>query len=102
VTRNPFLNALAAFAYIAGVASFMFFGARIEDAKIGIFAPIAALSLFTLSAGFMAYVFCYQPFVLYFDGKKKQAIDLFLRTLGIFGGVTILLLIIIASGIFQK
>lgn len=102
MTKNPILNALAALLYIIAVSSFMFFGQRIEDSSIGIFAPIAALSLFTLSAGIMGYVFLFHPVQMIIEGKKKQGVELFLKTLAIFGGITFLLLATILSGIFNQ
>lgn len=63
-------------------------------------APIAAISLLTLSAAVMAYLFCFQPIQLYLDGKKKQGIKLFLSTMGIFGGITILILILMFFRVF--
>ncbi len=94
MTKNPILNALAAFAYIFSVSSFIFFGQRIEDDNIGILAPVMALSLFTLSAAAMGYIFLSQPLQMITEGKKKQGVNLFLTTLGIFGGITIVILLI--------
>jgi hypothetical protein len=42
----------------------------------------------------MAYVFGYQPLRLFLDDKKKEAVSLFLKTVGIFGGITIILIIV--------
>lgn len=56
--------------------------------------PIIMLSLFTLSAAIMAYIFGYQPLQLFLDGKKKDAVSLFLKTVGIFGGITLGLVIV--------
>jgi hypothetical protein len=51
--------------------------------------PIIMLSLLVLSVAVMAYIFGYQPLVLFLDNKKKEAISLFLKTVGIFGGITL-------------
>ena len=56
------------------------------------------LSLFTLSAAVMAYVFGYEPFQLYFDGKKKQALDLALKTIAAFAIITAIILVLLFSG----
>jgi NRPS condensation-like uncharacterized protein len=98
MTKNPIINALAAIAYIGIVSSIMLFGEKIGGPKASIFAPIAFLSLFTLSAATMAYIFGYQPFVMYFDNKKKQAIKLFLQTIAVFGSITMLLLLLLLTG----
>jgi len=50
----------------------------------------------------MGYLFLYQPFIFYFDGKKKQALDLFFQTLLIFGGITIAVFIFLFSSAFSK
>lgn len=62
-------------------------------------APVAILSLFTLSAAVMAYIFGYQPFQLYFENKKKAALDLALKTILVFAGLTIIALTVLFSGV---
>lgn len=85
MTKNPLINALAAIAYIALVSAVMFYGTRtVESQTDSVLAPLAILSLFTLSAAVMGYIFLYKPFQAYFDGKKQEALNLFLKTLGIF------------------
>lgn len=101
MTKNPFFNALAAILYIVFIALVMFFGTKNLGPSDTIIAPIAMISLFTLSAAVMGYLFCYQPGMLYFDGKKKEAINLFLQTIGIFGAFTIIILLVLFSGIFK-
>ena len=90
MTKNPFLNALAAVLYISVVASLMFYGPERVGPVDSVLLPIAMLSLFVLSVATMGYIFFYEPFQLYFDGKKKEALDLFLKTIAIFAGVTVL------------
>lgn len=65
-------------------------------------APVAMISLFTLSAAVMAYLFGYQPFQLYFDNKRKEAVNLFLQTVLIFGLITALFLGLLFSGILSS
>ena len=101
MTKNPLVNAFAAFFYIAVVASSMFYGTKISGPVNSIIGPIAVISLFTLSAAVMGYIFGYQPFQLYFDGKKKQAINLAFQTIAVFGGITFLLLVLLFSGIVK-
>lgn len=93
MTKNPFLNALAAVAYVSLVASIMFYG--LKSAPPGpdtIVVPIAMISLFTLSAAVMGYVFLSTPLQLLLAGEKKRAVNLFLQTVLIFAGITALLL----------
>ncbi len=98
MTKNPILNALAATVYIFIVAFVMFYGISHAPGEDTVIIPIAMMSLFTLSAAVMGYLFVYQPLMLYFDGKKKQGINLFLQTLGVFGVITALLLAALFSG----
>ncbi|OGH15911.1 MAG: hypothetical protein A2869_00300 [Candidatus Levybacteria bacterium RIFCSPHIGHO2_01_FULL_40_58] len=76
----------------------MFYGTKISGPVDSIIGPIAAISLFTLSAAVMAYVFGYEPFQLYFDGKKKQALDLALKTIAAFAIITAIILVLLFSG----
>ncbi|MBI3342471.1 hypothetical protein HY024_05095 [Candidatus Curtissbacteria bacterium] len=101
MTRNPFINAFAATFYITIVASVMFYGTEHNHPNNTIIVPIAVLSLFTLSAAVMAYLFLYQPLQLYLDGKKKNAVNFFLQTIAAFGGITILVFALLFSGVFR-
>lgn len=103
MTKNPLLNALAAAAYVAIVASIMFYGPKVagHHSEDTVIAPIAILSLFSLSAAVMGYVFLAQPLQLYLDGKKGPAVKLFSRTLAIFAGITAVLVALLISGWFS-
>ena len=102
MTKNPLLNALAASAYIVLIASVMYFGTRnVPGPDNSVFAPIVALSILTLSAAVMGYIFFYQPVLLFLEGKKKAAVDLFVRTVGVFAVITALLLTLFFSGIIR-
>jgi hypothetical protein len=101
MTKNPIYNALAALAYIVAVSLFMFYGTQNLPKEDTVVAPIAALSLFTLSAAVMAYIFFYNPVLLFLEGKKKDALDLFLKTVGVFGAVTVTILTIYFSALFR-
>lgn len=46
------------------------------------FGPVAFLLLFSLSALICGILVFYYPYLLFFDGKKKEAIDLVLFTTG--------------------
>ena len=96
MTKIPLVNAILAILYIVLVSLVLYYGTVLKVGNKSLIAPIALISLFTFSAATMGYLFLYQPFVLYFDGKKQLALDLFLRTLLIFGGITA----IIFAGLF--
>jgi hypothetical protein len=63
--------------------------------------PLVVISLFTISAAVMGYLFCYQPFVLYAEGKKTAAIHFFFHTTAIFALCTLLSLALLISGFFR-
>lgn len=88
MSRNPFLNALAATAYIVGIASVLYYGPGKAVVIDGVIAPIIFLSLFVLSAAMMGYFFLYQPIQFFFEGKPKEATKLFLTTVIIFACIT--------------
>ncbi len=100
MTKNPFLNALAALTYISIISSVMFFTV---DKKLGntILVPIFMLSLFSLSAAIMGYIFLSQPVQLFLDGKKKAGVKLFLQTVGIFACIPVLVLILINTKVLR-
>jgi len=95
MSKNPILNGLVALLYIIVLVLGMFFGTKNIKGPDPFLAPIAMISVFTLSAAAMGYLYCYQPIQLYFEGKKKQGTKLFLQTVGVFGGFTILILILL-------
>lgn len=83
MTKNPFYNAFAAAGYIIlvvlGINSMSRFAP--ED---NILMPMAALSLLVLSVCVMGFVFFFEPFRMYFDGKRAEALALFGKTVAIF------------------
>lgn len=101
MTKNPIINAGSATLYITFVALFMFYGSNLFPPKDTILAPIAMISLFTLSAAMMGYFFLYQPFMLALDGHKKQAVQLFLHTVAFFAGITFFIFVLLFLGVIQ-
>jgi hypothetical protein len=63
------------------------------------FAPITVLFVLTLSVAVMAFLFFYQPLLLFIEGKKKEAVNLFVKTVGIFAAITAVVLILLFSGL---
>ena len=98
MTKNPIINALLAAAYIALVASFMFFG-KMEDRPDTIIVPIAMISLFTFSAAVMGYIFLSVPPQLFLSGKKAAGVTLFVQTLAAFGVLTVIFLTAMLTGL---
>ena len=92
MSKSPLLNALLAILYIHIVVLTIFYGGEYaSEAPETILIPIAMLSLFVLSASIMGYLFLAQPAQMYMDGQRKEAVNLFLQTVFIFAGITLLL-----------
>lgn len=101
MTKNPIINALSASAYIFLVVSVMTFVTQpLRNKPDTFFAPITVLSVLTLSVSVMAYLFFYQPLMLFIEGKKKEAVNFFVKTVGIFAAITVIALILLFSGRF--
>ncbi|MBU4380671.1 hypothetical protein L6255_04080 [Candidatus Parcubacteria bacterium] len=79
----------------------MNFGSKSMSRPNSFVAPIAFISLFTLSTAVMGYLFGYLPATLYFDGKKKQAVNMFLQTVAVFAGLTVVTFAILFSGVIS-
>lgn len=102
MSKNPIINALSASAYITLIVTIMNFLSQIQRNKPDtIVAPILFLSLLTLSVAVMAYLFFYQPLQLFIEGKKKQAVNLFIQTVAVFGATTAIVLILLLSGLMK-
>ena len=100
MTKNPIINAIGASTYIFLVASVIRLISQTQGNKPDtFFAPIAFLSLLTLSAAIMAYIFFYQPLQLIIEGKKKEAVRLFVQTVGVFGVITAVVWILVFLGV---
>lgn len=93
---SPYLHALAAAAYIWGIGSLLFYISSLHhDTPDTFVAPIVALSLFVFSAAVMAFLFFYRPVVLLIEHKREEAFLFFLKTLGTFGLLTVLVVLTI-------
>ncbi len=100
MTKNPIINALGASGYIVLVVSIINFITRTHSDKPDTaFALVLFLSLLTLSVTMMACLFFYQPLLLFIDGKKKAAVNLFIQTVAVFAGLTAVVLILLLSGL---
>lgn len=100
MSKNPLINAACAMGYILLIGMVMNYIVKTQSHKPDTaFAPIIFLSMLTLSVTIMAYVFFYQPLLLFIDGKKKEAVNLFLQTVAIFGAMTVIVSILLFSGL---
>ncbi len=91
--KKPFVYALSAFAYIVSLVSFVNFIANSSffPKKDNILMPMAMLSMLVLSAAVMGFLFLSEPLMLYLDGKKKEAVTFFGKTIGFFASFVLLL-----------
>ena len=94
MSKNPFLNAVAATAYITAIASALYYGPKTLAPVDSVFVPIVLLSLFVLSAAIMGYLFLYQPAQLFLENRQKEATKLFLVTVAIFACITAVMIFI--------
>lgn len=100
MSKNPIINALSASAYIFLIVSVMTFVTQpLKSKPDTFFAPIVFLSVLTLSVAVMAFLFFYQPIQLFIEGKKKEAVNLFIKTVGVFAAITAAALILLFSGL---
>ena len=100
MSKNPIINALSASAYIILIVSVMTFVTQpLRNKPDTFFAPITMLFVLTLSVAVMAYIFFYQPLLLFIEGKKKEAINLFVKTVGVFAVFTVVALMLLFSGL---
>ena len=100
MSKTPLVNSVAALGYIALLVALMNFFSTFDSRPNTFLMPLMMISLFTLSAAVMGYLFCFQPVLLYFDGKKKQAVQLFLQTVLFFAVFTVAIAALTLSGIF--
>mgnify|MGYP001579737395 FL=1 len=92
---NPFMSAAASAAYIGAVALFMQFIESIRhDTPDTLLDGMGFISLFVFSAAVMAFLFFYQPALRLIENKKTEAVSYFVQTLGIFGVITIVVLVL--------
>lgn len=98
MTKNPFINALSALVYIFVVVFVMnYLTGHVDDSGQEFIVPITILSMFTLSAAMMGYIFLLQPLRMYLDGDKQGGVKLFLHTIGVFAGFTLLALLMLLN-----
>lgn len=97
---NPFLNAAGAAGYIGLVVVVINLISLTQENKPDtVFAPVVFLSLLTLSVTVMAVMFFYKPLQLFIDGKKNEALSLFIKTVGIFAVFTVVVLVLLFLGV---
>lgn len=100
MTKNPIVNALGASGYIVLIVAVMnAITSTHKNTPDTAFAPVVFLSVLTLSVTVMAYMFFYQPVLLFIAGKKKEGVNLFAGTVGVFAALTAVALLLLFAGI---
>jgi len=88
---KPIYNALLAAGYIAILVLSLSQLEHIAPKEDNILMPMGAISILVLSAAIMGFLFFYQPVILLIENKKAEALSLFLRTVGIFAIIAVLI-----------
>lgn len=101
MNKHPIINGMVAFLYVIFVVAIMSLASEVMPEQDSYMAPVVVLSLFTLSAAVMAYLFGLQPISLYLDSKKKEAVNFFLHTVLTFGVLTVVIVILMFLGVFS-
>ena len=96
MNKTSFFNAFGTAAYIFVIATIMQNGDRLFGAKDNFFSPIAFLLLFTLSALTVGGLVLGKPLMAYLDGKKKEAVAMFIQTVGWLAAFTVVALVVTA------
>ena len=96
LAQNGFLNALATILYVTIVATIMQNGERIfGNVDDNMFAPIAFLTLFVLSAAITGSLVIGKPSLMYLNGQKTEAVKLFLHTISWLAVFTVTIFVLI-------
>jgi len=92
--KKPFLFALVAALYIVNIVlAISFFSVMMPEDTIII--PMAMLGLFVLSAAVMGFLFLYEPFSLYMENKKREAVIFFAKMLGFFACFVVIFVVLL-------
>ena len=76
------LHSFAVFAYVAGVAWFMFNAEAFFGGAKSFLVPVGVLLLFVMSAAIVGSLVLVRPAVMYMNGQKSQAIKFLLFVIG--------------------
>lgn len=90
---NPYFHAVGAALYIALVVSVIKLFAGVHGPDETILGPLVMISLFTLSAAVMGYIFLATPLRLYLEGQKQEAFKFFGQTVGAFAILVVVLIV---------
>ena len=92
--KRSFLNALGTGAYVAILVTLVFNGEKIFGTIDNMLAPIAFLLVFVVSASITSGLVLGKPILMFLEGQKKEAIKLFIYTVGWLAIFAVIILII--------
>lgn len=92
--KNPFVNSIFAEIYIVMVVCIMNL-LKAPNTPDTPFDGMVFLSLFTLSAAVMGYLFIGEPLQLYLNGEKQRAVAFFIKTVAAFAVITVILVVLL-------
>ena len=95
--RAAAVDAVGAAAYVALVASLMYNAPRFVGQGRSVLVPIALLLLFVFSAAFTGTMVIGRPALWYLDGRKGDAVSLFVATMAILLGLTVVALLAVLA-----
>lgn len=96
IIRLGFYQSLSLAIYCTAIGTFFWNADKIFGKKPSHFAPVAFLTLFLFSALTCGLIVFYNPYRMFFEGKKKDAADLVLATAGwLFMFVLVFLMVVI-------
>lgn len=95
---NPYVNAVGASAYICLIVLLLQYISSVRgNTPDSIVDPIGAISLLVFSVALMGFLFFYRPVVLLLEHQREAAVEYFLKTLGTFGCITLLVFVVISA-----
>ena len=97
IIKTATINAALMALYVSAISLFLFYIPKIFDntKPDTVLAPIMMLSLLVFSAALVGALIFGKPILWYLDGKKKEAVSLLFYTLGIFLGITIIVMSVV-------
>ena len=91
ILKTACLNSIATAGYVSLVGFSMFYSGKLNFVKEPTpFIPIFMLMLLVFSVALVGTLMFGKPILWYLDGKKKEALELLMYTLGIFFGIVML------------
>lgn len=93
---NPFFNAGIAAAYVWGVEILIHFLSPPPNTPDTFLTSIIAISLLVFSVALMGFLFFYHPVALMLENKKEEAVSYFLKTLGAFGAIVFVVIVVVS------